>query len=70
MHIYKYVQEFIIIRQRVSIAETYWRIIIQDRAYVYVHSLVCHVSIRHSLMHGHGPYNVFLKIFKNSYTFL
>jgi hypothetical protein len=29
--------------------------------FVNVHVLVCYVSIKHSLMHGHGPHNVFLK---------
>ena len=36
--------------------------------FVNVHVLVCYVGIKHSLMHGHGPHNVFLKIFENSYT--
>ena len=36
--------------------------------FVNVRVLICYVSIKHSLMHGHGPHNVFLNILKNNDT--
>lgn len=36
--------------------------------FVNVDVLISYVSIKHSLMHGHGPHNVFLNILKSSYT--